>query len=91
MSLQQPPRYSAEETARRGDEIYEQRVRPLMERGNEGKVVAIDIETGDYVLADDALAASDQLLTRRHDAEIWCVRVGYRALHRIGRHSIKYS
>ncbi len=84
MSLQQPPRYSAEETARRGDEIYEQRVRPLVERGNEGKVVAIDIETGDYVLADDALAASDQLLTRRHDAEIWCVRVGYRALHRIG-------
>lgn len=84
MSLQQP-RYSAEETARLGDEIYEERVRPLVERGNEGKVVAVDIETGDYALAEDALAASDQLLALRHDAEIWCVRVGYRALHRIGR------
>ena len=41
MSPQQP-RYSAEETARRGDEIYEREVRAWVEAGNHGKVVAID-------------------------------------------------
>ena len=84
MSVQQPPRYSAEETARRGDETYERRIRAQVEAGNQGKVVAIDIESGDYVVDGNALAASERLLTQRPDAEIWCVRIGYRALHRIG-------
>lgn len=50
MSPQQP-RYSAEEIAQRGDEIYEREVRARVEAGNHGKVVAIDIETGAYFRA----------------------------------------
>lgn len=42
------PRYSKEEFARRGDEIYESQVRQQVEEGNHGKIVAIDIETGDF-------------------------------------------
>jgi len=42
------PRYSKEEFARRGDEIYERELRTILEKGNEGKFVAIDIETGAY-------------------------------------------
>lgn len=45
MTVKQP-RYSKEEFARRGDEIYESVVRPQVEAGNRGKIVAIDIETG---------------------------------------------
>ncbi len=86
MSLQQP-RFSAEETARRGDAIYEQQVRPLVEAGNQGKIVAIDIETGDYALGETAVAAARELSARRPDAEVWLVRVGHRALHRIGGRS----
>ena len=81
----QHSRFSAEETARRGDTMYEQKVRSLVEQGSKGKVVAVDIETGEYALAEDALAASDLLLALRPDAEIWCVRVGSRTLHRMGR------
>ena len=80
----QQPRYSAEETARRGDEIYEREVRVRVEEGNHGKVVAIDIETGAYALGENALAAAKRLRAQRPDAEIWFVRVGHRALHRIG-------
>lgn len=47
MSPQQPS-YSAEETARCGDEIYEREIRARVEAENHGKVVAIDIETGAY-------------------------------------------
>lgn len=81
---QQRPRYSAEETARRGDEIYEREVRARVEAGNHGKVVAIDIENGAYTVDDNALAASKRLRVEHPDAEIWFVRVGHRALHRIG-------
>lgn len=78
------PRYSAEETARRGDEIYERGIRGQVEGTHRGKVVAIDIDSGAYVIADNALTASERLLAQRPDAEIWCVRIGHRALHRIG-------
>ena len=51
------PRYSAEETARRGDAIYERDIRAQAEPTHRGKVVAIDIDSGTYVMADNALTA----------------------------------
>ncbi len=85
----QVSRYSAEETARRGDEIYEQQIRPLVEEGNRGKVVAIDIESGVYAVAENALSASHDVLARLPNAEIWCVRVGSHALYRMGGTSLR--
>lgn len=84
MSVKQP-RYSVEETARRGDEIYERQVRAQVEADNQGRVVAIDVESGAYMVDDNALVASERLLAEHPEAEIWCVRIGHRALHRIGR------
>lgn len=83
MSTQQP-RYSAEETARRGDEIYERTIRAQVETEHYGKVVAIDVETGAYAVDENALAAARRLRAQRPDAEIWFVRIGHRVLHRIG-------
>jgi hypothetical protein len=77
-------RHSKEEFARRGNEIYESQVRPQVEQGNHGKIVAIDIETGAFELAKDSLTASDQLLDQYPEAQIWFVRIGHRAVHRIG-------
>ena len=42
-------RYPKDVLARIGDEIYENKVRPIVEEGNKGKIVAIDIESGDYI------------------------------------------
>jgi len=85
----QPARYTAEETAQRGDAIYEQQIRSLVEEGNRGKVVAIDVESGAYAVAETALSASHRLLDQIPNAEIWCIRVGHRALHRIGGHALR--
>lgn len=41
-------RYSKEELARRGQKLYESVIRQQVEAGNEGKIVAINIETGDF-------------------------------------------
>lgn len=80
----QPRRRAAEETARRGDEIYEQKVRPLVEAGNLGRIAAIDVLSGSYALGETASAAARLLRAERPDAEVWLVRIGHRALHRIG-------
>jgi hypothetical protein len=77
-------RYSKEEFARRGNEIYESQVRPQVEQGNHGKIVAIDIETGEFELAKDTMTASARLLERCPDAQIWCVRIGHKGVHRFG-------
>jgi hypothetical protein len=83
------PRYSKEEFARRGDEIYERDIRPRVETGDEGKFVVIDIETGAYEIDVDELAASDRLLARNPDAQLWVTRVGSRYARRFGlRHEV---
>ena len=82
--MTQQLRYGKEEFARRGNEIYESQVRPQVEEGNHGRIVAIDIETGAFELAKDTMAASDRLLERYPDAQIWCVRIGHKGVHRFG-------
>ena len=90
MAVRQP-RYSKEEFARRGDEIYESQVRQHVEEGNHGKIVAIDIETGAFEVADYILPATDRLFERLPDAQHWIVRIGYRAVDRFGARSLKNS
>jgi hypothetical protein len=77
------PRYSKEEHARRGAECYE-RVRPQVESGNQGRIIALDVDSGAFEVADDTLTASERLLARHPDAQIWCVRIGHEAVHRFG-------
>ncbi len=78
------PRYGMEEYARRGDTIYERDLQSLIEPGNVGKYVAIDIETGAYEVDASELAASDRLLARVPDAQTWLRRIGSRYARRIG-------
>lgn len=88
MSVQQAV-YSVEEIAERGDKIYNQTIRSQVEAGNRGKIVAIDVNTGAYALADTAVAASRLLRAKQPKADVWFVRVGHRALHHIGARSLQ--
>lgn len=58
------PRYSKEEFARRGDEIYDRDIKPHVTAEDDGKFVVIDIETGDYEMDRDELVAHDRLSLR---------------------------
>jgi hypothetical protein len=83
MTVRQP-RYSKEEFARRGDEIYESQVRQQVEEGNHGKIVAIDLETGGFEVDVSEIAACDRLEARYPDAQIWIVCIGSRYVRRFG-------
>ncbi|NJL35390.1 MAG: hypothetical protein HC899_00560 [Leptolyngbyaceae cyanobacterium SM1_4_3] len=88
MAVRQP-RYSKEEFAQRGNEIYETQVRPQLEVGNRGKIVAIDIETGDFEVADELLVASKRLSARLPDAQTWFIRIGHPAVDHFGARSLR--
>ena len=86
MAVRQP-RYSKEEFARRGNLIYQTQIRPQIEAGNHGKVVAIDIETGTFEVGDTPMLAVDRLYERKPDAQPWVIRIGHRAVFRFGSRS----
>jgi hypothetical protein len=80
-------RYSKEELGQRGEALYETQIRQQVETNNHGKIVAIDIESGDFEVDEDTLIASDRLLERHPDAQTWFIRIGHRGVHRLGWHS----
>jgi hypothetical protein len=84
------PRFSGEEIGRRGEEIYKQKLRALVEtEQNVGKIVSIDVETGDYEIDSDLLAAADRLLARHPGAALYGVRIGYDAVYAFGTGTIQ--
>jgi hypothetical protein len=82
-------RYSKEEIARRGDEIYERKVRPQLKPADKGRFVAIDIESGDYEIGDKELDAIHRLHARVPDSQTWLVRVGSRYVYRFGGRTMR--
>ena len=79
-----PVRRTAEEAGRLGDEIYERDIRPQVEETHHGKIVAIDVDSGDYAIGDMVVTAAECLRERRPEADIWAVRVGYRGYRTLG-------
>jgi hypothetical protein len=78
------PRYSKEEFARRGEAIYESEIRLHVEADNDRRIVAIDIETGAFEVADESRIAVERLYDRYPDAQPWMRRIGKdSAVHRM--------
>jgi hypothetical protein len=82
-------RYSKEELARRGQELYESGIRQQVETGNDGKIVAIDIETGEFEVNETVMGATDLLFERQPDAQPWTLRIGHNAVYHFGTRSLK--
>lgn len=81
-------RYSKEELARRGQALYESGIRQQVEAGNDGKIVAIDIETGAFEVSDRVLPATQRLFERYPEAQPWVIRIGHRAVYHFGARSL---
>jgi len=75
---------SAEEIARRGEAIYQERIRPLVEADHHGDYVVIAIDTGDYEVDGDHLTASRRLRARQPHGSRYALRVGHSAAYRLG-------
>ena len=78
----EPPDRLAED-ARQGQEVFDRHVRPILRPEDDGKYVAVDIETGDYEIDRSDIAATDRLMARRPGARLWSFRVGHATTYRI--------
>ena len=68
-----------------GHEIYETQLRATVETDeNIGKLISIDINTGDYEIGEKLLPTVERLQARRPGAEIWTERIGYDAVYAVG-------
>ena len=78
------PKYSIDEVCDRGERIYAEQIKPLVEPQENGKFIVIDIESGDYEIDADSLAAEARLQERRPAAVGFLSRVGYESAYSIG-------
>ena len=79
------PTRPKEEIARLGQEIYERDIRRKVEAGHHGEVVAIDVDSGNWAVGDNVIAATDRLREKLPGAvNVLSERVGYPALYHFG-------
>ncbi|MBN3899763.1 MAG: hypothetical protein HWQ41_32195 [Nostoc sp. NOS(2021)] len=79
------PNLSREEIAQHGEELYQQSIRTQVETAdNIGKIIAINITTGDYEIDDDFIVACHRLQAKQPNAIIWTERIGYDAVYAVG-------
>ena len=69
---------STEEVAKRAYQIYEGGIRQTVEtEENVGKMVIINVETGEYEVDDTGLQASKNLQAKSPYARLFGIRIGY--------------
>ena len=81
------PRMSSEEVGRRGREWYADHLRPVVETNeNIGKLIVIDVETGDYEIDTDtnSLALTLRMRDKHTDPILYKMRIGYSAVYSFG-------
>ena len=75
---------SLDELALLGTGRYARDIRPTLRPEDDGKFVALDVDTGDYEIDEDDYAALMRLRARRPTGDLWLERVGEPAADRFG-------
>ncbi|PHJ63258.1 hypothetical protein VF14_31500 [Nostoc linckia z18] len=79
------PTLSSQEVAQRGKELYQTSIRAKVEtQENIGKIISINVETGDYEIGDDLVETSLRLRAKQTDAPLWGERIGFDAVYAVG-------
>ena len=80
----QPLKAEQEEICHRGETIYRHELQQILDNDeNSGKVLVIDIDTKDFEMDQDQVAASRRLRERRPDARRYVLRIGYPSLYKV--------
>jgi hypothetical protein len=82
-------RNNRHEVVERGQRLYQATIRSRVEPAHAGKFVVLDVETGDYEVDADKLAALNRLLARQPGAVPYIVRAGRPTAVTLGAASIE--
>jgi hypothetical protein len=74
--------------SKRGQELYEHNLRSQVEtEENIGKIIVIDVETGNYAIDANGLEASRRLRADHPDVKpesLFAIRIGYNSVFAVG-------
>lgn len=73
-----------DEIARRGQARYDREIRATVESEHHGKFLVLEVDSGDYEVDADRIAAAARIRERRPDAPLYVIRIGYAAAVRLG-------
>ena len=77
-------KYSAEEVVRRGQQLYDTQIRDRVETAHKGEFLVLDIESGEYEVDTDDIAASKRAKANHPNGILYALRVGFPAAYRLG-------
>ena len=76
---------SRHEVAQRGKKLYRDNIRAKVESPEDiGKMVIIDVETGDYEIDEIGIDSARRLRERHPDAHLFGMRIGYNVAESFG-------
>ncbi|HEY3330151.1 MAG TPA: hypothetical protein VGK19_09045 [Capsulimonadaceae bacterium] len=81
MATTRPP---ADAVVERGERIYNNNLRQLLDAANFGRYVVIDVDTGEYRLGDEHRATVLAFLAEKPDAILYTKLIGYSTTAAIG-------
>jgi hypothetical protein len=70
--------------ARLGREIYDREIRKKVEKKHHGKFLVIEVDSHDYEIDEDAVAANERLRQRHPDSLFYMLRIGHRGAFKLG-------
>lgn len=77
--------YTTEEVCRLGQEIYERHLRTQLETTvNNGKILVIDVKSGQYDIGEDIVSVTKQLQSRLPNSVRYIMRIGYPGIYQVG-------
>ena len=79
-----PEQYAPGDIVERGEQLYQQSIRALVEKENVGKYLAVNVETGEWVMGEDHLDTLRRARALYPNAGLYGLKVGYPATAAIG-------
>jgi hypothetical protein len=80
-----------EQVAVKGERIYQEKLKTVLEPSEIGKFVAIEVESGDYFVGESIIDAIQQARAKYPDKLVHTIKVGYEGVFKMGSYSRKLS
>lgn len=75
---------SDKDIARRGQAIYESRIRALVEAEHKGEFLVLDVDSGDYEIDVEDIAAMKRARAKHPEAVFYIARIGFSTAYNLG-------
>ena len=72
-----------QQLAARGDQLYQEKLKPVLEPAENGRFVAIDVESGEYFIGDTILQAHEEAYKRFPNKVLHTIRIGHEGIFKL--------